>query len=198
MRRRTRLIAVLVVVLAAAGTTTALLVTGSSGADGPDYKALPTCDRLAGALPGQPALKVANDATNQPLEHGLDPAFMDLQCTSADNQAYDAVDVYQASSLDLATATQYADKAVHDGKSRAKTEFARRSVGLDQLSADVRYSSHATGESTCTVFSLKRNAVVMMAIPVAGDAATSPDRFKAACRQIADKQMPKLVDAALS
>lgn len=86
---------------------------------------------------------------------------------------------------------------MHDGKSRAKTEFARRSVGLDQLSSSVRYSSHPTGASTCTVYSLKRNAVVMLALPVTGSGA-SAGQFKAACQQIAKQQMPKLVAAALN
>ena len=85
-----------------------------------------------------------------------------------------------------------------DGKSRAKTEFARRSVGLDKLNSKVRYSSHATGESTCTVYTLKRNAVVVLAIPVTGNGAGSPDQFKTACKQIAKQQVPKLVDAALT
>jgi hypothetical protein len=123
---------------------------------------------------------------------------MDLQCATDDTATFASVDVYQAGSMDLATATQYADKTVHDAKSRAKTEFTRRSVGLDQLNSKVRYSSHATGESTCTVYSLKRNAVVMLAMPVTGAGATSPDQFKAACKQIAKQQMPKLVAAALS
>ena len=80
----------------------------------------------------------ANNAPSQPPEHGLDPAFMDLQCASADISTFISVDVFQAGTLDLATATQYADKAVQDGKSRAKTEFARRTAGLDQLNSKVR------------------------------------------------------------
>jgi len=38
---------------------------------------------------------------------------------------------------------------------------------------------------------------VMLAMPVTGSGAASPDQFKAACKQIAEQQMPKLVDAAL-
>ncbi len=177
--------------MAAAGTTTALLVTGS--ADASDYKALPTCGKLAGALPGQPALTVVNDAPTQPPEHGLDPAFMDLQCATADMQGYVAVDIYQAGSLDLGTAVQYTDKAVHDGRSRAKAEFVRRSPGSKSLSADVRYSAAPTGNSICTVYSLKRNAVAVLGIPATG----SLDQFEAACRQIAENQLPKVVGAAL-
>jgi hypothetical protein len=197
MRRRAWAISGIAVILVAAGTVTAVLVTGSSQDNGPDYKALPTCGTLAAALPGPPTLAATNDAPSQPPEHGLDPAFMDLQCATDDVSTAVAVDVYQAGSLDLATAVQYTDKAVHDGKSRAKTEFARRSVGLDKLNSKVRYSSHATGESTCTVYTLKRNAVVMLAIPVTGSGAASPDQFKAACKQIAKSQMSKLVAAAL-
>lgn len=198
MRRRAWLISGVVIVLAAAGAVTAVLVTGSSQDSGPDYKALPTCATLAPALPGPPTLTTSNDVPNQPLEHGLDPAFMDLQCTSADVSTYIAVDVYQPGSLDLDTAVQYADKTVHDSRSRAKAGFDRRSTGLDKLSSTVRYSSRAGGESMCTVTALKRNATVVLKVPVTGSGAASPDRFKAACRQIAEKQLPKVVDAALS
>ena len=197
MRRRTWGISAVVIILAAAGVTTAVLVAGSGQDNGPDYKALPTCDRLAAALPGPPTLTTSNNAPSQPPEHGLDPAFMDVQCATDDASTFASVDVYQAGSMDLATAAQYTDKTVHDGKSRAKTEFARRGVGLDKLNSKVSYSSHASGASTCTVYSLKRNAVVMLAMPVTGSGAASPDQFKAACKQIAEQQMPKLVDAAL-
>jgi hypothetical protein len=198
MRRRTWGISAVVIVLAAAGVTTAVLVAGSGADNGPDYKALPACDALAAAIPGPPTLTTSNNAPSQPPEHGLDPAFMDLQCATADVSTFASVDVYQASSMDLATVAQYADKAVHDGKSRAKSEFARRSVDLDQLNSKLRYSSHATGASTCTVYSLKRNAVVMLALPITGSGAGSPDQFKAACKQIAEQQMPKLVSTALT
>ena len=195
MKRRTWGIAAAVVVLAVAGTTTALLVAGSGEAS--DYKALPTCDKLATVLPGRPALAVQDQNTRQPLERGLDPAFMDIQCATTDLQTYIAVDIYQAGSMDLATAMQYADKAVHDSQSRAKTEFDRRSNGLKQLNADVRYSAGVSGKTMCNVYSLKRNAVVVLDIAVAQADAASPGQFEAACRKIAGDQMSKLVGAAL-
>ena len=198
MRRRAGAVSAVVVILAAAGTATALLVAGSG--DRGDYKALPTCEKLSAVLPGRPPLKAEDDLTSQPLERGLDPAFMDLQCAyfNADVVSTDTgVFIYQAGSMDLATAKQYTDKAAHDARWRAKTEFERRSVGLDELSADLRYSSRGGGESQCTVYSLKRNAMVTLTIPVTGDAAASPDQFKASCKAIAENLMPKLVDAAL-
>ena len=44
---------------------------------------------------------------------------------------------------------------------------------------------------------LKKNALVMVERPVTGDAATSPDRFNAACRQIAESQTSKLMGTLL-
>lgn len=198
MRRRIWVISAVVVVLAAAGTATALLA--ASGNSGSDYKALPTCERLAPLLPGQPRLKTEK-LTKQPLERGVDPAFMSLICTqfdSEDNLTMLSVDIYQAGIMDLSTAMPYADKAVHDSRWRAKTEFDRRSSWLDQLSPDVRYSSRLSGDAACEANVLKRNATVILAIPLTGDAAASPEKFKAACLQIAENVLPKLVDAALS
>ncbi|MBW8803542.1 MAG: hypothetical protein JF587_06730 [Catenulisporales bacterium] len=197
MGRTTWGIVAAVIALTAVGTMAALLVSGSGDDGGPDYHGLPKCENLALVLPGQPTLKQYERLTSQPLEHGLDPAFMDLTCETSDLKFYASIEVFQAGDLDLDTAKQYADKAVHDSRSRAKEAFTLYSQGLDELGADLRYSSHASGASECRAYRLKKNALVMVERPVTGDAATSPDRFNAACRQIAESQTSKLMGTLL-
>jgi hypothetical protein len=43
---------------------------------------------------------------------------------------------------------------------------------------------------------VKWNATVMLTVPSGGSGLTN-DQWKAACRQVAEKQMPKVLDAAL-
>jgi hypothetical protein len=178
-----------VVVLAVAGATTALL----SGGDDSDYKSLPTCDGLASALPGKPALTVAQNVTDPEDFRGLHPAYTNIECRTADTQVF--VEMYQPSNVDLIYMRQYTDHTVHDGRWRANDMFTRRTKGYEQLSANVRFSAAGPSAYSCTVTTLKRNATVDLTVPLAS--VTSIEEWRTACRQIAKSQMPKVVDAAL-
>ncbi|GAA2061156.1 hypothetical protein GCM10009839_85150 [Catenulispora yoronensis] len=194
MRRRTwGIAAACVVVLAAAGTT-ALLV--ASGDDGGDYKALPTCEKLGSALPGKPTLTVGENVTSTEPVRGMLPAFTNIECKADTTQV--RVDLYQASNMDLKSGRSYQDKAVHDGSWRANEMFTQQTPQFDELKPGVRYGSISYTDSTCTVITVKRNATVMVTVP--NPAATgkhSLEEWKAACRTIAENQVPKVVDAAL-
>lgn len=194
MRRRTWGIAGFVVVLAAAGTTTALLLAGDDA--GSDYKTLPTCDRLASAVPGKPALSVGENVTDPADIRGLHPAYTDIECKTGDTQLY--VELYQPSDMDVIYLHQYPDKTVHDGRWRANDLFTRRTKGFEELSAGVRYGSAGYEPYECTVITLKRNALVTLTMPIpSATRITSREQWKTGCGQIAKSQLPKVVDAAL-
>ncbi|NUP48625.1 MAG: hypothetical protein HOW97_15170 [Catenulispora sp.] len=191
MRRRTWGIAVAaVVVLAAAGTTTALLAFGD---DNSDYKTLPTCQKISAALPGKPALTVGQNVTDAEDIRGLHPAYTNIQCKNDDDDV--AVELHQASNMDLYTMHAYPDKTVHDGKQRATEIFTHVTRGFDELKPGVRFGTFTYTNTTCTVVTLKRNATVQVSVP--NPPTHSLDQWKAACRQIAETQVPKVVDAAL-
>lgn len=191
MRRRTWGIAgAAVVVLAAAGTTTAVLLSGDDG----DYKSLPTCKELGAALPGKPTLTVGQNVTDAADYRGMHPAYTDIQCRNDQDDV--TVELHQASTMDLYTSTRYPDGKVHDGRQRASDIYAHQTFGFDELKPGVRYGSYGAYISTgCTVVTLKRNATVRVTVP--NPPTHSLDQWKAACRQIAETQVPKVVDAAL-
>jgi hypothetical protein len=179
-----------VVVLAAAGTTAALLLHGGKTGD---YKTLPACDKLSGAVQGNPAFHVGQNVTDAADIRGLHPAYTNIRCETADGVTFVEVDLYQASTMNPLTATMYPDKQLHDGDWRAKDIFGHNQ--LTALTPDTAYGSLDFAASTCTVEQVKRNAEVMMTVPM--PKGTSPTAWKAACKQIAQQQMPKVIDAAL-
>jgi hypothetical protein len=189
MRPKTWGIIGAVVVLAAAGTATALFLSGGGTTD---YKSLPTCDKLAAAIPGKPALHVEQNVTDAADIRGLHPAFTNIRCESADSSTYVEVDLYQQSNMNPVTMALYPDKQVHDGAWRARAIFARTS--LTPLNADTSYGSLDYAGGDCTVTQVKHNADVMYTVPLKDGPS---DQRKAQCEQIARTQMPKVIDAAL-
>jgi hypothetical protein len=191
MRRRTWGIAgAAVVVLAAAGTTTAVLLSGDDG----DYKSLPTCKELGVALPGKPTLTVGQNVTDAVDARGMHPAYTNIQCEDGATEV--DVELHQASTLNLITDERYPDGKVHDGRQRASDIYANQTLGFDELKPGVRYGSYGAYIRTgCTVVTLRRNATVLVTVP--NPPTHSLDEWKAACRQIAENQVPKVVDAAL-
>ncbi|MEY9859183.1 hypothetical protein ABH935_004811 [Catenulispora sp. GAS73] len=179
-----------VVVLAAAGTTTALLLRGGGTSD---YTSLPTCDKLAAAVQGKPAFHVGQNVTHAEPFHGLDPAYSNIRCETADGATFVEVDLYQKSNMDPLTTNQYPDKQVHDGEWRARDIFGHSQ--LTTLTPDIAYGSLDFAASTCTVEQVKHNAEVMLTVPMAKG--TAPGASAAVCKQIAEQQMPKVMGAAL-
>lgn len=191
MRRRTWGIAGAVVVLAAAGATTAVLASGDDG----DYKALPTCKDIGSALPGKPAMTVGQNITDLNAKNfrGRLLAVTDIECKA---EPIDVdTELFRSGDVSLFTAGPYPDKAVHDGRWRADEYYNRQTRQWDELKPGVRYGSMTPSNETCWVATLKRNATVMVALPM--PTTHSVQEWKAACRQIAQKQVPKVVDAAL-
>jgi hypothetical protein len=179
-----------VVVLAAAGTTTALLMRGGGTSD---YKSLPTCDKLSAAVQGKPAFHVGQNVTHSDPVHGLDPAYTNIRCETADGVTFVEADLYQPSNMNPLTTNQYPDKQVHDGAWRARDVFGHND--LMALTPDIAYGSLDYVAGTCTVEQVKDNAEVMLTVPMAKG--TAPGAWKTVCKQVAQQQMPKVMDAAL-
>ena len=179
-----------VAVLAIAGTTTALLLRGGGTSD---YKSLPTCDKLAGAVQGKPAFHVGQNVTHAEPFHGLDPAYTNIRCETADGATFVEVDLYQQGAMDPLTTNKYPDKQVHDGAWRARDIFGHNQ--LTALTPDIAYGSLDYAGRTCTVEQVKHNAEVMLTVPMAKGSA--PGAWKTVCKQVAQQQMPKVMDAAL-
>lgn len=179
-----------VVVLAAAGATTALLLHSGGTSD---FKALPTCDKLSKAVQGKPAFKVGQNVTAPVDIHGLHPAYTNIRCETADNTTLVEVDLYQQSNMNLLTMDLYPDKQIHDGAWRAKDVFGHSK--LTPLGSDIEYGSLGYILTECTVEQVKGNAEVMLMVPV--PRGPSLDQWKAQCKQVAQQQMPKVIDAAL-
>ena len=180
-----------VVVLAAAGTVTALLVGGGGGTT--EYKSLPTCDKLSSAVAGKPAFHVGQNVTNAADIRGLHPAYTNIRCETADDATAVEVDLYGASNLNPLTTNLYPDKQVHDGAWRAKDIFGHNQ--LTALTPDIAYGSLDYAGATCTVEQVKHNAEVMLTVPLPKQ--TAVGQSKARCKQIAQEQMSRVMDAAL-
>lgn len=189
MKARTWGIVGAVVVLAAAGTATALLLHKDKG----NYTSLPTCDQLSKAVPGKPAFHVGQNVTAAADIHGLHPAYTNIRCETADNTTVVEVDLYQPSDMDVVTLNKYPDKQVHDGAWRANQIFRRNN--LYPLRPGIAYGTLGYDNSTCTVEQVKGNADVMLTVPL--PKTTSLEQFKAQCAQVAQQQMPKVIDAVL-
>ena len=175
-----------------AGTATAVLASGNG--DG-DYQTLPTCQKISSALPGKPAMTVGQNITdlNAKTFRGKPFALTDIECEA---QPVDvAVELFRAGDVNVITSGPYPDKAVHDGRWRANEYYQRRSQQWDELKPGVRFGSMGFSNETCSVVTLKRNATVTVTLPM--PVTKSLDAWKAACRQIAQTQVPKVVDAAL-
>jgi len=179
-----------VVVLAAAGTTTAWFLERDTTTD---YKTLPTCDKLSAAVAGKPAFKVEQNVTDAADIRGLHPAYSNIRCVAADGLTFVEVDLYQASNMNVVTMGKYSDQQVHDGAWRANDIFARNN--LYPLKPGIAYGTLSYDNATCTVEQVKHNANVMFTVPM--PKTTTLEQFKAQCAQIAQTQMPKVVDAAL-
>ncbi|GAA1995349.1 hypothetical protein GCM10009838_70150 [Catenulispora subtropica] len=160
-----------------------------------DYKALPTCQKIASALPGKPALTVGQNVTDVTAKdfRGRPLAVTDIECKALPIDV--DVELFRAGDLNIITSGPYPDKAVHDGRSRADDFYNRQTKQWDELKPGVRYGSITYSDSTCTVMTLKRNATVRVTVP--NPPTHSLEEWKAACRQIAEKEVPKVVDAAL-
>ncbi|WP_194898936.1 hypothetical protein [Catenulispora pinisilvae] len=181
-----------VVVLAAAGTTTALYLNRDKAGD---YKSLPGCDKLSAAVAGKPALKVGQNVTDAADIHGLHPAYSNIRCESFDDQTSVEVDLFGASNMSVLTTEKYPDKQVHDGTWRANDLFSHNN--LTRLNANVAYGSADYAGITCTVEQVKRNAAVMLTVPMPKTTSASSAQRKAQCEQIAQTQMAKVMEAAL-
>lgn len=194
MSRKTWGIIGAVVVLAAAGTATALYLNRDKAGD---YKTLPTCDKLSAAVAGKPAFKVGQNVTNAADIRGLHPAYTNIRCESFDDQTVVEVDLYGQSNMNPLTTNVYPDKQSHDGAWRAKDIFqhSKSGAGLDALKPDIAYGTVTYDRTTCTVEQVKGNADVMLTVPM--PKTTSLAQWKAQCKQVAQTQMPKVVDAAL-
>ena len=181
-----------VVVLAAAGTGTALVMRGGGTTD---YKSLPACDKLSAAVPGKPAFKVDQNVTD-PADtiHGLHPAFTNIRCQTDDAATSVEVDLYEASNMDPFTMNPYSDRQVHDGNWRANDVLSHHKLSF-QLKPGIAYGTLSYVNATCTVEQVKGNADVMLTVPM--PETTTVAQFKAKCEQVAEKQMPKVIDAAL-
>jgi len=75
--------------------------------------------------------------------------------------------------------------------------FDHEAAHFDALNGNVRFGSVQFAGDDCTVVQVKRNAIVRLMVPNPAATPKALEQRKATCRQIAQTQMSKVVDAAL-